>query len=197
MCVCVCVCVCVCIHIHTYTYYPPSCSITSDWILFPLLYSRIPLIIHSKLILVIFFLFSFYGYTWYIWKFPGKWMNWSYSFWLMPQPQQSWIRIASVTYAAASNNVRSLTQWAGPGMEPASTLQGHNIRFLTYWTTIGTPLIILILILIILILSKAFFTTEQRVETVLCWSQATNYQTPLAHILLQILALGSVFFSTN
>ena len=38
------------IHIYTffYSYYLPSCSITSDWIYFPMLYNRISLLIHSK-----------------------------------------------------------------------------------------------------------------------------------------------------
>ena len=45
-----------CIYIHTYiythtlffSYYLLSCSITSDWIEFPVLYSRTSLLIHSK-----------------------------------------------------------------------------------------------------------------------------------------------------
>ena len=39
----------ICIHTHTFffSHYPPSCSITSDQIQFPVLYSRISLLIHS------------------------------------------------------------------------------------------------------------------------------------------------------
>ena len=38
------------IHLYTFffSYYPPSCSITSDWIEFPALYGRISWLIHSK-----------------------------------------------------------------------------------------------------------------------------------------------------
>ena len=37
------------IFIHSFSsYYPPSCSITSCWIQFPVLYTRISLLVHSK-----------------------------------------------------------------------------------------------------------------------------------------------------
>ena len=38
------------IHKHTFffSHYPPQLSITSDWVQFPVLYSRISLLIHSK-----------------------------------------------------------------------------------------------------------------------------------------------------
>ena len=38
------------IYLHTlfFSHFPPSCSITSDYIQFPVLYSRISLFIHSK-----------------------------------------------------------------------------------------------------------------------------------------------------
>ena len=35
-------------YIFFFSNYPPSCSITSDWIQFPVLYSRISLLIHSR-----------------------------------------------------------------------------------------------------------------------------------------------------
>ena len=37
----------------------------------------------------------------------------------MPQPQQHQIWAASVTYTAISGNIRSLTHWVRPGIEPA------------------------------------------------------------------------------
>ena len=35
----------------------------------------------------------------------------------MPQPRQHWIQDASVTYATACSNARSLTHWERPGVE--------------------------------------------------------------------------------
>ena len=54
----------------------------------------------------------------------------------MPQPQQCQICITSVTYTAAYGNAGSLTHWARPGIEPASswTLVG----FLTHWAKMET-----------------------------------------------------------
>ena len=56
----------------------------------------------------------------------------------MPQPRQHWIRAASVTYAPACSNARSLTPRARPGMEPASSW--ILVGFLTSCTTTGTPI---------------------------------------------------------
>ena len=38
-----------------------------------------------------------------------------------PQPQHYQIRAVSLTYTTAHGNARSLTHWAGPGIEPASS----------------------------------------------------------------------------
>ena len=38
----------ICTHIFFFSYYPPSCSITNDWIEFPVLHGRTSLLIHSK-----------------------------------------------------------------------------------------------------------------------------------------------------
>ena len=45
--------------------------------------------------------------------------NWSCSHW--PQPQQCQIQAMSSTYTTAHSNVRSLTHWERPGIEPASS----------------------------------------------------------------------------
>ena len=45
----------------------------------------------------------------------------SYSCRPQPQPQPHQIWAVSVTYATAHGNARSLTQWARPGMEPATS----------------------------------------------------------------------------
>ena len=54
----------------------------------------------------------------------------------MPQSQQRGIWAASMTYTTAHGNVRSLTQWTRPGMEPATSwlLAG----FVNHWATMGT-----------------------------------------------------------
>ena len=73
------------------------------------------------LFFLFFFFFPFYSHTRGIWKFPGQGSNRSYSCWPTPQPQQHQIQAESVTYATAHGNTGSLTHWAKPGVEPASS----------------------------------------------------------------------------
>ena len=68
------------------------------------------------------FLFSFGTHTCSIWKFPGQGSNQSYSSWPTLQPQQSRIQATSAIYTTAHDNAGSLTHWARPGIEPASSL---------------------------------------------------------------------------
>ena len=56
-----------------------------------------------------------------------------------PQPQQYGIRGASVTYATACSSARSLTHWARPEIEPASSW--ILVGFVTHWATVGTPVL--------------------------------------------------------
>ena len=69
----------------------------------------------------ILFIFSFYGCTCDIWKFLGQRSDWSCSCPPTPQPQQHWIRAASVTYVTAYGNTGSLIHWARPGIKPVSS----------------------------------------------------------------------------
>ena len=64
-------------------------------------------------------------------------MNWSCSCQPTPQPQQHRIQAASVTYTTAHGNPKSLTHWARPDTEPASSWM--LVRFVNRWATIGTP----------------------------------------------------------
>ena len=60
----------------------------------------------------------------------------------MLQPQQHWIPTLSVTYMTACGNTRSLTQWARPGFDPASSralcqvfnLLSHNVNSVIFLT---------------------------------------------------------------
>ena len=54
-------------------------------------------------------------------KFPGSGSNQSCSCQPRPQPWQLQIWAKPVTYATAGGNARSLTHWARPGIEPASS----------------------------------------------------------------------------
>ena len=54
-----------------------------------------------------------------------------------PQTQQLGIWAASMAYTIACGNARSLTHWAGPGIEPTSSW--ILVEFLTCWATMGTP----------------------------------------------------------
>ena len=68
--------------------------------------------------------------TYGIWKFPGQGSNWSCSCWPTPQPRQCQIQATPSTYATAYGNAGSLTLWARPRIEPASSERqewwGHN-----------------------------------------------------------------------
>ena len=54
-----------------------------------------------------------------------------------PQPQQQGTWAKPSTYTTLHSNTRSLTHWARPGIEPASSW--ILVGFLTRWATMGTP----------------------------------------------------------
>ena len=81
------------------------------------------------------------GHTHGIWKFPGQWLNWSCSCRPTPQPQQSRIQAASVTYTTAPGNTKSLTHWVRPGIEPMSLW--ILVRFITTGPQWELPLFLL------------------------------------------------------
>ena len=54
-----------------------------------------------------------------------------------PQPQQCRIRAVSVTYTTTLSNAGSLTHWARPGIEPATSWL--LVRLFNPWATKGTP----------------------------------------------------------
>ena len=82
---------------------------------------------------VIFFLCFLGPYSLHM-EVPGWRLNQSYSCQPKPQPLQREIQVVSVTYTTAHSNARSLTLWAGPGIEPISSW--ILVRFLTCWATI-------------------------------------------------------------
>ena len=55
---------------------------------------------------------------------------------LYHQPQPWVIQPISVTYTAAHGNARSLTHWARPVIEPASSWM--LVKFVNHWATMGT-----------------------------------------------------------
>ena len=78
----------------------------------------------SALPSVLFFFLSFchfLGHSRCMWRFPGKGSNRSCSHRPTPQPQQRRIWAASATYTTALGNAGSLTHWARPGIEPATS----------------------------------------------------------------------------
>ena len=54
------------------------------------------------------------------------------------QSQQHWIWAISATYAVDYGNAESLTHWARPGIEPASSWT--LVRFSTHWAITRTPI---------------------------------------------------------
>ena len=84
-----------------------------------------------------FFFLSFQGPTCGIRRFPGLQSNRSYSCRRMPEPPQRQIPAASATYTTAHGNAGSLTHWARPGIEPASSR--FLVGFINCWATTRTP----------------------------------------------------------
>ena len=75
------------------------------------------------------YLFGFLGpHPWHM-KVARLGSNQSYSCWPKPQSWQRQIRAMSVIYATAHDNARSLTHWAGPGIDPTSSW--ILVRFIT------------------------------------------------------------------
>ena len=68
----------------------------------------------------------------------------SYSCWPIPQPQQCGIQAKSATYTIAHSNAGSLTNWARPGIKPATSW--ILVRFVTHWATMGTPFLAFLII---------------------------------------------------
>ena len=68
-----------------------------------------------------FFFWSFQGCTPGIWRFPGQGSNWRCCCRPMPGPQHCQIRAAFAIYTTAHSNTESLTRWARPGIEPATS----------------------------------------------------------------------------
>ena len=54
----------------------------------------------------------------------------------MPEPQQCGIWATSATYNTAHGSARSLTHWARPGNEPATSC--FLVRFVNHWAMKGT-----------------------------------------------------------
>ena len=55
----------------------------------------------------------------------------------MPEPQQHGIRAASATHTTAHGDTGSLTRWAMPGIEPATSW--FVVGFINHCATKGTP----------------------------------------------------------
>ena len=53
-------------------------------------------------------------------EIPRLGLNWSYSCWPVPQPQQHTIQATSAIYTTAHSNAGSLTSWVRPGIQPVS-----------------------------------------------------------------------------
>ena len=94
---------------------------------------------HTQSIVLDFF---FWGGELYLWHMeaPRLGVELGYSCWLTPQPQQRRFWTMSVNYTIAHGNARSLTHWARPGINPATSwlLVGFicaakgNSQFLNY-----------------------------------------------------------------
>ena len=75
------------------------------------------------------YLFFFFFLWLHLWHMEVPWLG------VKSEMQLYQIHTASVTYTATCSN--SLTHWARPGIEPASSW--ILVRFLTHWATTGTP----------------------------------------------------------
>ena len=76
-----------------------------------------------------FFFFFFFFFCLFIFsvphlqhmEVPRLGVDWSCRCWPTPEPQKCGIQATSATYATAFGNARSLTHWARPGIEPATS----------------------------------------------------------------------------
>jgi len=89
-----------------------------------------------------FFFHHFLGCSLGIWRFSGPGLNQSCSHrpTPQPQPQQLGIQATSATYTTAHGNTGSLTHWARPWIEPATSW--FLVGFANHWATTGTPLFV-------------------------------------------------------
>ena len=73
-------------------------------------------------IMCIYLFFSLYGHI-FLWhmEVPRLGVESELQLWPTPQPQQGQFRATSAAYITDHSNTRSLTHWAVPGIEPASS----------------------------------------------------------------------------
>ena len=75
--------------------------------------------------------FFIFFYLFFLWlhlqhmEVSGPGVKWQLQLRPIPQPPQHWICTASSTYSATWDNARFLTQWARPGIKPASSQRQH------------------------------------------------------------------------
>ena len=91
-----------------------------------------------KILRLFFLLFRATPVAW--WSSQARGLNQSYSCQPTPQPQQHRLRATSATCTTAHSNTGSLTHWARPGIEPASSW--FLVDFVNLWATKGTPKIL-------------------------------------------------------
>ena len=89
----------------------------------------------TRMSLFLFLFFFFQGHTPGMWRFPDKGSSWSCSCHPTPQPQRCQIPATSATCIIAHSKARSLTHWARPRIEHASSW----IRVIHFhWAVMGT-----------------------------------------------------------
>ena len=87
----------------------------------------------------IFVIFSFCLFVFSTVALSAYWGSiWSYNYRSIPQSQQHRIQAESATYTTAHGNAGSLTHWARPGIEPATSW--FLVRFINHWAPTGTPI---------------------------------------------------------
>ena len=91
-------------------------------------------IITTLCIIIFFFLYILGPHPWHM-EVPRLGVQ---SVWPLPEPQQCQIWAASATYTTAHGHARSLTHWARPGIEPATSW--FLVGFVNHWATTGIPI---------------------------------------------------------
>ena len=118
-----------------------GCMYLFQWMFCPDICPGVGLLDHMAVLFFCFVLFVFLPFSWAApaayGGSPARGPIGAVAAKPIPQPQERGIRVTSATYATAHGNAGSLTHWARPGTEPATSW--FLVTFINHCATMGTP----------------------------------------------------------